>query len=331
MFVASTPEECRRRAEAAGQGRSAEKAASPFVVTIGNFDGVHLGHRALIGHTVQRARELGRMALAVTFDPHPARVLSPHAPLALTSTEQRLDLLRDLGVDVTLLVPFTRAFAALSAAEFCRDVLVGGLNADELFVGHDFRMGRDRAGEDELTACGRGLGFRVIRVGAVLFRDEPVSSTRIRNALAHGDLDLANALLGRPYSVRGPVVHGAGRGGPLLGFPTANVEVEGLMMPRPAVYATSARLLTGGSNADMPSVTSFGRNPTFQATGGGAELTLETYLLDFSADIYGETLEISFLKTLRAERKFAGPEELVRQLRADVEERRKLGDGSGRL
>ncbi len=315
MIVASTPEECVR---AAGGG--------PFVVTIGNFDGVHLGHQTLIRRTVNRARKLGLKALAVTFDPHPAGVLADNPPPALSSSRQRLDLLASLGVDVTLLMPFTLELASVLAEDFCRAVLKETLCVNVLFIGYDFCLGRDQAGPEDISDIGRRLGFEVMHIHAVLLEGAPVSSTRIRHALADGRLDLANAMLGRPHAVRGVVVHGAGRGGPLLGVPTANLEQTGVMLPRPAVYATTARLTDGGEV--MPAVTCFSHNPTFQTGRPGEEdaLTLETHILDFSGDIYGRELEVAFVGRLREAQKFRGPDELVAQLHADIETRRFMGE-----
>ena len=315
MIVASTPEECAR---AAGGPR-------PFVVTIGNFDGVHLGHQALIRRTGNRAHKLGLRALAVTFEPHPAGVLPDNPPPALSSARQRLDLLASLGMDATLLMPFTLELASVSAEEFCRAVLKEALHTHVLVIGYDFCLGRDQAGPEAISNIGRRLGFEVMHIHAVMFEGSPVSSTRIRRALADGRLDLANAMLGRPHTVRGMVVHGAGRGGPLLGVPTANLEQTGVMLPRPAVYATTARLTDGGKA--MPSVTCFSRNPTFR-TGRPEEdaLTLETHILDFSGDIYGRELEVAFMGRLREAQKFRGPDELVAQLHADIEARRGMGE-----
>ncbi|MCH5277805.1 MAG: riboflavin biosynthesis protein RibF [Desulfovibrionaceae bacterium] len=314
MLVASTPEDC---------ARAAGRQARPFVVTIGNFDGMHLGHQTLIRHTVRRARAQGLKALAITFDPHPLAVLTDSAPPALGSTRQRLDMLASLGVDVTLLLPFTRDLASVAAGDFCRSILSEALSAEALCIGHDFRLGRDQAGPEALSAIGRRLGFEVMTMQAVLHEGSAVSSTRIRRALSSGRLDLANAMLGRPHAVRGLVVRGAGRGGPLLGVPTANLEPAGVMMPRPAVYASTARLAGGGKA--LPAVTCFSRNPTFQTGGPGEDaLILETHILDFSGDLYGSELEVAFVKRLREARKFQGPAELVAQLHADIAARRAL-------
>lgn len=304
----------------AGQLRESGAFAS-CIATIGNFDGVHLGHQELLRRTVLRAKELGLPSVAITFEPHPSSVLSARPAKGLCTTTQRLEYLEALGVDAALVLPFTRKLASEPAADFCRRVLADALNVQELFVGYDFRMGSDQAGVKRLREFGAG-NFVVTQVNAVLMEGKEVSSTRIREALEQGNLEQANRLLGRPFAVRGVVVHGQGRGGPLLGIPTANLDVPTSMaMPVPAVYATSARLWTGKKPGPWQmSVTSFGRNPTFE----GSFLTLETHLMDFSADIYGHELEVRFLAELRKERRFDGLEALIAQLHADMDKRRDL-------
>lgn len=288
--------------------------------TIGNFDGVHLGHQELLRRTVGCAREKGLPCVAITFDPHPAALFTAYPPRSLCSPAQRLELLEAMGVDAVLLLPFTHELAERTAEEFCRSVLQDALKVRELFVGYDFRLGCDQAGADRMADFGT---YRLTQVGAVLMGGQPVSSTRIRKALAEGRLAEANALLGRDFSVRGEVVHGAGRGGPLLGIPTANLDLpDSQAMPAPAVYATSARLLDGpdGPEGWRMSVTSFCKNPTFD----GSHLTLETHIMDFSGDIYGRQLEVRFLAELRKDRRFDGLDALIAQLHADMEERRGL-------
>lgn len=286
--------------------------------TVGNFDGVHLGHQALLRRTVDFAHSQGIPAVAVTFDPHPAAVLSPHPPKVLCSTSQRLEYMEEQGIDAVLMLPFDKKLASESSETFCRRVLQDGLQAEELFIGYDFRMGRDQSGADAL----RRAFPHVTQVEAVVKDGSPVSSTRIRKALADGRLEEANSLLGRPFSVQGEVVHGEGRGGPLLGIPTANLDVSHTQaMTAPAVYATSARLLDGeGAGEWRMSVTSFCRNPTFD----GSALTLETHIMDFSGDIYGRGLEVRFLARLRMDRRFDGLEALKAQLHADMDDRRTL-------
>ncbi len=304
------------------------------VCTIGNFDGVHRGHEALIRRTTTRAHELGLPSLLITFEPHPAQVLSTRVVQGLSSRVQRLERFAALGVDVALLLPFTRDFASRRAEEFCRHVLADTLRVRQLVLGYDFCMGSDQAGAETLVGCGREFGFDVSCVSAVMYEGVPVSSSRIRKAVEAGYLEHARAMLGRPYAVRGEVVHGAGRGGPLLGFATANMDIRGLVMPPPAIYATSAGKTVPPALAEdgctevvpqpqtsfMPSMTSFGHNPTF----GEGSLSLETHILDFSEDIYGTELELTFLGKLRDEMRFSGPDELVAQLNADREARRAL-------
>ena len=307
MFVDSHPNALREYA-----------AWDSCAATVGNFDGVHLGHQALLRRTVECARAKGIPAVAVTFDPHPAAVLSPRAPKVLCSTSQRLEYMEEQGIDAVLMLPFDRKLAAESSEDFCHRVLMEGLQAEELFIGYDFRMGKDQSGAEKL----RTYFPHVTQVDAVMKDGAPVSSTRIRKALAEGRLEEANALLGRPFSVQGEVVHGEGRGGPLLGIPTANLDVSHAQaMTAPAVYATSARLLDGKeAGAWRMAVTSFCKNPTFD----GAALTLETHIMDFSGDIYGRGLEVRFLARLRMDRRFDGLEALKAQLHADMDERRRL-------
>ncbi len=309
MITVSTPKALR-----------AQTGWNACAATIGNFDGLHLGHRELLRRTVKCARAKGLPAVVVTFDPHPAALFTEYPPKMLCTREQCLGMLKELGVDAVLLIPFTRELAEQRAETFCRTVLQNELHVTELFVGYDFRLGCDQAGAERMRDFGT---YALTQVDAVLSDGLPISSTRIRKALAEGRLQEANALLGRPFSVCGEVVHGAGRGGPLLGVPTANLDVDDAQaMPAPAAYATSARLLDGPENERgwRMSVTSFCKNPTFD----GTHLTLETHILDFEGDIYGRQLEVRFVAELRKERRFNGLEALVSQLKADMETRRTL-------
>lgn len=288
------------------------------VATIGNFDGVHRGHQELLRRTVECARTKGLPAVVVTFDPHPAALFTEYPPRALCSRGHCLELLEAMGVDAVLLMPFTRELAEQTAEHFCRRVLQDELGVSDLFVGYDFRLGCDQAGADRMRDFGT---YALTQVDAVLDSGTPISSTRIRKALCEGRLDEANALLGRAFSVRGEVVHGAGRGGPLLGVPTANLDVDDAQaMPSPAVYATSARLLDGPEEERgwRMAVTSFCKNPTFD----GTHLTLETHILDFEGDIYGRQLEVRFVAELRKDRRFNGLDALIAQIRADMDDRR---------
>jgi riboflavin kinase/FMN adenylyltransferase len=287
-------------------------------VTIGNFDGVHLGHQALVGRVVERARRSDGTAAVLTFDPHPARVLAPErAPAALTTPEQKLELLAGLGVDVVAVLPFTPAVAALAPEEFVRAVLAGSLGARQVVVGEGFRFGRRQSGDAAgLARLGGDYGFAVEAVAPVLDDGQPVSSSRVREALSRGDVDGARRLLGRAYFLDGLVVRGDGRGRS-IGVPTANLAPENEILPASGVYAGHVRVADGSWR---PAVVNRGTRPTF----AGLEEALEAHLLDFDGDLYGTRLRLAFTARLREERRFAGPRELVAQIREDVAHARTL-------
>lgn len=287
-------------------------------VTIGNFDGVHRGHRALVAETVARARAAGGEAVVLTFDPHPARVLAPErVPAWITSPEQKAELLSGLGIDVMAVLPFTSEVAALSPAAFARDVLAGALGARHVVVGADFRFGHRKAGDAAVLArLGATHGFAVSAVPPVLEGGRPVSSSRVREALAEGDAAHAASLLGRPYFVDGTVVEGDRRGR-TIGIPTANLETDGALLPARGVYAGRCRLPEGQARLAVVNV---GKRPTF----GGRTVTVEAHLLDYSGDLYGRRLRLSFAARLRDEQRFAGADALVEQIRRDVERARAL-------
>jgi riboflavin kinase/FMN adenylyltransferase len=286
-------------------------------VTIGAYDGVHLGHRHLLDELLRRAAARQLTSVVVTFDRHPATVVRPQsAPSLLTDREQKLELLAAAGIDRTLVVPFDEARANETAEEFVLEVLVQALGARLVVVGEDFHFGHRRAGNVELLAeMGALHGFEV--VGLTLEEDgsrEVVSSTRIRGLLAAGDVSAAAVLLGRPHQVRGVVVHGDGRGGVELGFPTANVEVpDEVAMPGEGIYACWYERPDGSVHA---AAASLGRRPTFHAAAETA--VLEVFLLDFNGDLYGEAARVSFVSHLRDERRFDTTEALVRQMTDDV-------------
>lgn len=285
--------------------------AGASAVALGVFDGIHLGHRAILATAVGEARRHGLVALACTFEPHPIEVLQPaRAPLPLTTLEDRLALIAETGIDATVIVAFTLEVAALEPETFVRDVLVGALKARDVVVGFNHRFGRGARGDAPLLeALGPRLGFRAHVVAPLLVDGIPVSSSEVRQALQAGDLERAARLLGRPYSVEGEVVRGAGRGR-TLGFPTANVKTH-RPLPLPAgVYACRAFL---GPDR-YPAVINVGVRPTF----GETELLVEAHLLDFSGDLYGRRLRLAFLRRLREERKFPDVEALRRQIALDV-------------
>jgi riboflavin kinase/FMN adenylyltransferase len=287
-------------------------------LTIGNFDGVHLAHRKLLARVHERARAQNLVSLALTFEPHPRQVLlGKNDPPRLTSPEVKLELMAKSGIEVCMVLPFTRAFASIGPEDFVRDCLVRDLCMKELIVGHDWAFGKGRSGSFEtLSALGRQMGFAVERLAPVLVDDAVVSSTRVRDMLRSGDVWDARPLLGRFHKVRGEVIHGADRGGKLLGFPTANIKALDQLLPRTGVYA--AWISKG--DKEWAGVANIGTNPTF----GGDHLSLEAHIFDYSGDLYGKTVDLHFVQRLRSEKKFAGVEELKARIAEDVKIARRV-------
>jgi len=284
---------------------------SSSAVALGNFDGVHRGHQALVAEVV--AAPVGP-SVVLTFDPHPARVLNPGtAPTSLMTLEQKAEVLGGLGVDRLAVLAFTTRLAQTSAADFARQVLRDALGAARVVVGEGFHFGRDREGDvAALAGFGAALGFDVRSVQPVFDGGAPISSSRIRDLLAAGDVRRAADLLGRRFFVDGPVVHGAGRGRN-LGIPTANVAARNETLPSQGVYACWFR--PGRDAARRPAVANLGRRPTF----GEGPPALEAHLLDFDADLYGQEARVEFVEKLRGERTFPSASALVGQVRLDVE------------
>jgi riboflavin kinase/FMN adenylyltransferase len=298
-----------------------EPGESPFsrtVLTIGNFDGVHLGHRAILARVCQRARELKAQAVAVTFQPHPLKLLRPEMNLPLLTTqEQKLALLADCGLDAVVVLLFTRQFASLPARDFVREYLWERLRAQEVVIGHDYCFGRGREGNIELLKeMGKALGFNVQVVWAVENEAAVVSSSLIRALLRLGKVMEARRLLGRPYGVSGQVIRGKGRGAKLLGVPTANLRPANELLPASGIYAVWVRR---GAEV-LPGVANIGTCPTFD----GCEFSLEVHLLEFNGDLYGEDLGVDFIGRLREERRFSSVEALAAQIHADISAARKL-------
>ena len=285
--------------------------ADPSVVVLGAFDGIHLGHRAILGTAVAQARLSGLQALACTFDPHPLEVLQPErSPFPITTLEERLELIAETGIDTTLVVVFTRAVAAVQAEEFVSRVLVGTLRARDIVVGFNHRFGHGARGDAALLErLGRDFGFRAHTVAPMTVDGVPVSSSEIRSALQRGDLPKAVRLLGRAYSIQGEVVRGAGRGR-ALGFPTANVKTARPLLLPPGVYTCRVDV----EDTRYQAVINVGVRPTF----GETELAVEAHLLDFSGDLYGRRIRLTFLRRLRDERKFPSVEALRDQIAQDV-------------
>jgi riboflavin kinase / FMN adenylyltransferase len=292
------------------------------VVTIGAYDGVHLGHQAVIAEVRRLAAERGAKSAVVTFDKHPALVVRPEsAPQSLTDLDQKLEMLADTGLDAAVVVAFDEQRATEEPEDFVKEVLVDGLHAVVVVVGEDFHFGHHRRGNVPLLReLGVREGFEVLPVGLVARADgvdEPVSSTAVRRALAGGEVDIAAHLLGRDYEVRGTVVVGDKRGR-LLGFPTANVEVPNqVCLPADGVYAGWYERPDGSVH---PCAINLGRRPTFYEHADHS--LLEAHLLDFDGDLYGERAEVRFVHFLRSERKFDGVDALVAQLKHDIESAR---------
>jgi riboflavin kinase/FMN adenylyltransferase len=283
------------------------------VVTIGFFDGVHLGHRQIIGRAVERARERGERAGVLTFDPHPGEVLRPGShPALLTTLRYKAELLAAIGVDALCVQPFTLEFSRVPAAEFVRGVLVERLRASVVVVGENFSYGHRAAGTlATLAADGARAGFEVDGVRLVRSGDQVLSSTGIRQRVAEGDVESAAVALARPHRVEGIVVHGDARGR-TIGYPTANIEVTPwAAVPADGVYAGFACW----AGRRQPAAISIGTNPTF----AGRERRVEAFLLDFDGDLYGEYMAYEFTHRLRPTLRFDSVDELVTQMAADVE------------
>lgn len=297
------------------------------VLTIGNFDGIHLGHRAIMETAIERARLLEGESVVLTFDPHPRKVLQPdRAPSLLTTREQKLEALEAIGIDVAILQPFDLEFAKTSPEDFVREIVFEHIRPVEVFVGYDFHFGRDRQGSmAALSEIGAKLGFSVTVIPEIRINDRDVNSTRIRELLVAGEVEEAEVLLGRPFSVRSLVLEGDRRGR-TLGFPTANLAPENEILPAVGVYTGDFRILSeDGGGKSYPAVVNVGRRPTFFESG---RLLAEAHLLDFDGDLYGLPVELSFRHRLRSEQKFPGPEELRVQIAADIVlAREKLGLG----
>ena len=286
------------------------------VACIGAFDGLHLGHRALIGRAVSRARALGLPAVAVSFEPLPREFFAKGVkPPRLMLPYAKAKGLFGLGCDRVGLLRFNARLASMSAEDFVHQLLVNRLNVREVWVGPDFRFGKGRAGDhDLLQEMGRELGFTAHAIEPVLEHGERVSSTRIRAALARGDFNTAAQLLGRPYAIGGHVVHGK-QLGRTLGYPTANLRFGGKMPALRGIYATWVH---GVADAPWPSVASFGTRPTVD----GVEPLLEAHLFDFDGDLYGQRIEVEFVARLRNEEKFDGLPALVAQMQLDDQQAR---------
>ncbi len=290
------------------------QASHARVLAIGNFDGVHLGHRALLERLAADARRLGLPAAVMTFEPHPRELFSPdQAPARLTSLREKLALLESCGIEEVFLLHFSRKLAGLTAEEFIERGLVRGLGVRHLIIGDDFRFGKGRAGDFAmLQAAGQQHGFGVEAMHTIEINGERVSSSAVRDVLGAGDLEHAARLLGRPYSISGRVIHG-NKVGRKLGFPTANIQLK---RKRVALTGVFAATVSGLDKRFLPGAASLGVRPTL---GQGLRPVLEVHLFDFDREIYGSHVSVHFLHKLRDEAKYDSLEALTAQIARDVQ------------
>jgi riboflavin kinase/FMN adenylyltransferase len=301
-----------------------ENITQPFknaVITIGNFDGVHIGHQALFHEVIEKADALDGISIAMTFEPHPMRVLHKNSlPPLITVSEQKNELIERTGIDVLICIPFTREFAFLSPEAFIKDLLIAKIGMRAIVVGKDYTFGRNREGNlATLKSYASQLGYEVIVADWIKTEREiadRISSTKIRELIMAGDVEPACKMLGRHYQIRGLVVKGRDRGGKLLGIPTANINLQDELCPKTGIYAVTVefhrKLYKGVAN--------IGYSPTFNDN----QFTVEVHLLNFSENIYGEKIRVNFIKRIRDEKKFAGIADLKEQIHEDIETAHKI-------
>ena len=301
-----------------------ETIKEPFksaVITIGNFDGVHIGHQALFHEVIEKADAMDGTAIAMTFEPHPIRVITQngHPPL-ITLYEQKTELIEKVGIDVLICIPFTMDFAALSARAFVEDILVKRIGMKAIIVGQDYTFGNKREGNvDLLKQYADDLGFTVIVADWIQSSkadNHRISSTAIRKLVMDGHMEKAAKMLGRNYQIRGTVAHGRDRGGKLLGIPTANINLQDELCPKVGVYAVIVKY----DGKRYPGVANIGYSPTFD----DHVFTVEAHILDFNKDIYGEKIMVNFVQRLRDEIKFSGIDKLVKQIDLDITQAREI-------
>ncbi len=285
----------------------------PTVLTLGVFDGLHLGHQEIMKTVVERAKAVEAVPTAITFDPHPRAVLYPeNAPPLLQTLDQRLANFKVLGIEQAIVIRFNKDFANQDAREFIKEIFHERLQAKEIYLGHGFAFGKNRSGNIELLKkMSEELGFHADEVGEVRLRGRRISSSRIRQLLKDGKVNLARRMLGRPYGIEGAIIRGDRRGH-TIGFPTANLKPQNRVIPKYGVYAT-AILIEGKWRK---AITNVGVRPTFKTE---AEPSIETYIFDFKGDLYGDVLRVRFLHRIRSERKFSGIEEIKTQIQKDTE------------
>jgi len=288
------------------------------VITIGNFDGVHWAHQKIFKKIIERAKDLHGTSVVITFEPHPIKVMSPtKAKPLITLLEQKKELIINQGVDLLLIIEFTAEFAAISASDFVKDILVDKIGIKEIVVGYDYTFGHNRQGNIEvLREMGSLFNFNVHQVDPVYVKNVLVSSTSIRKLIMEGNVDQAKKILGRNYQIRGEVISGRNRGGPLLGYPTANLRLTDELIPKEGVYIVLIDI--GGKT--YQGLTNIGYNPTFK----DKTFSVETYIFDLSANILKQKIKVNFLSHLRDEITFASSKELSQQIDQDVNQAREF-------
>ncbi len=301
-----------------------EKISKPYkdaVITIGNFDGVHIGHQALFYETIQKAHIIGGKSIAITFEPHPIRVLKQNGrPPLITLYEQKVELIESSNIDVLICIPFTKEFASITAKEFVEDLLVKRIGMKAIVIGEDYSFGKNREGNFELLkAYAKKLDFEVIVVSWInMVKDNSgrISSTMIRELVNEGRVTDAKRLLGRNYQIRGLVQKGRNRGGKLLGFPTANINLHDELCPKTGVYAVTVECL----GEKYKGVANIGYSPTFD----DHIFTVEVHIFDFDKNIVGEKIRVNFVGRIRDEIKFANVSELSEQIKKDIDTAREI-------
>lgn len=291
------------------------------VVTVGNFDGVHIGHQALFHSVVEHAHHINGTAVAMTFDPHPMKVLSSEGqPPKITLAEQKVELIEKTGIDVLVCIPFTKTFAAITAQSFIEDLMIKKLGMRAIVVGKDYSFGRNREGDlDMLQRMGADLGFEVMVIDWIHGANgkaRRISSTQIRQSVMAGDMEEAKRMLGRYYQIRGIVAGGRNRGGRLLGFPTANINLQDELCPKTGIYAVTVE----HDGVSYPGVANIGYSPTFD----DHLFTIEVHLIDFDKDIYSDRIRVNFIRRLRDEIKFESIDALSAQIKKDVDHARAI-------
>lgn len=294
------------------------KEVSPYIkngscLTIGNFDGVHIGHQVLLKRVRKKAHQKDLTSLVITFDPHPLRVLLGKTPPFITPTKQKLGLLAQQGLDYIVCLPFNREMAELSPEEFVYRYLVQNLKVKEIIIGHDYVFGKGRKGNfDLLKKIGAENNFEAEQIETVYVKGEVVSSTRIRSLIQEGKIWKVKDLLGRYYQITGTIIEGKKRGGPVLGIPTANLKLNDELVPKPGVYAVWAEIEGNFHKA----VANVGYNPTFYEQN----LSAEVHILNFNQNIYSKTLRVHFVQRIRSEQKFPEISKLLEQIHLDIEQ-----------